>query len=36
MGNIVLLTYYSGLIKSIITRTGYVIREENNTNFILC
>lgn len=34
-GNVVLFTYYSGLIKSIITRTGFVIRGENNINFVL-
>jgi len=35
MGNVVLLTYYSGLIKSIVTRTRYAIREENNINLAL-
>lgn len=34
-GNIVLLTYYSGLTSRIVTKTGYVIREENNLNFVL-
>lgn len=34
-GNIVLLTYDNGSIKSIITGTGYVIREDNNINFVL-
>lgn len=34
-GSIVLLTYYSGLATRIITKTGYVIREENNLSFVL-
>lgn len=34
-GSIVLLTYYSGLATRIITKTGYVIREENNPSFVL-
>lgn len=34
-GSIVLLTYYSGLATRITAKTGYVIREENNPNFVL-
>lgn len=34
-GNIVLLTYYSGLTIRIITKTGYAIRRENNLNLAL-